>query len=82
MVLDQPDDIADRTLADTLMLSTQMPATSEDAVPAFLIDPQALPDVAEVQVHPVSEETQTILHLDSDDIILIILRNGGHLQSL
>ena len=60
-VLDQPDGMFDCTLGDTLTQSMQNPATGEDATPAFLIDPQLLPDDAEVHISPMSKGTQTTL---------------------
>ena len=53
-------------------------ATAEDTTPAFLIDPQSLHDNTEANLPPASEGTETTLHVDQDDIILIVPGRGGH----
>ena len=81
-VLDQLDNTADCTLDDTLTRSTKMTTTVGDAASAFLIDPQWLADDIEEHLPLVHEGTQTTLHLDLDDIILVVPRRGGCLQLL
>ena len=78
LVLDQPDDTADRTLDNTLMQSTQTTALTESAAPIFLIDPQSFPTDTKVHLQPVSVETLTTLHFHLDDINLVI--QHGHCE--
>ena len=74
--LDQPNDMAHHTLDDMLTQSMQTAINGGYAAPAFLIDPQSLPDDAEVHLLPLMEGNQTILYIDPDSIISIILNFG------
>ena len=79
----EPDDTTEeRTEDNTLMHSTQPSTSAEGAALVYLIDPQTLPVDAEVQPTPVSESTQTELHLDLGDVAIVIQHRGRRLQPM
>ena len=75
----EPDDTAED---DTLARSLQPSPSAEGPAPVYLIDPQALPADAEVRPAPVSTSTQTELHLDQGDVVVVIPCSGGYLQPI